>query len=540
VSWQLASYLLVALALAACFAWYELSRPSSRTVALVATLAALAALGRVAFAPLTDVKPTTDIVLLAGYALGAAPGFAVGAIAAVTSNMFFGQGPWTPWQMLAWGLVGLFGALLGARAARAPRIMMALACALAGYCFGLVLDLYTWVSYAGDHSLAQFLAIEAEAFPFNLTQAIASFAFYVAFGPALLRALTRVRARLDVRFLAPALALVLAAGALAPRPAAARPLTARAALRAQLAYLRAAQNRDGGLGAAPHSASTQLYTAWAVIALASAGTDPSRVERDGRSPVAWIEAHLDELDDAGDIERTILALHAARAPLGTLLRRLRADQRPDGSFAERSNLTAFGILALRAGDAPGVSRAGAWLARQQDRGGGFSFARRGAASDVDDTAAALQALVAAGGHRAAVTRAVGYIAAARNRDGGFPQQPGGASNAQSTAWALQALVAAHARPQGIAYLVRLTTAGGAVDYSRGHSLTPVWVTAQALAALARRPLPGARRRNPRAAQRRSSASATPTPISATPLRPSSAARTRGRLSRLASLVVSSA
>ena len=79
-------------------------------LALVATLAALAALGRVAFAPLPNVKPTTDIVLLTGYALGGAPGFVVGAVAALASNVFFGQGPWTPWQMAGWGIAGLIGA----------------------------------------------------------------------------------------------------------------------------------------------------------------------------------------------------------------------------------------------------------------------------------------------------------------------------------------------------------------------------------------------------------------------------------------------
>ena len=108
-----------ALALAAGFAWYERSHPSARVLALVATLAALAALGRIAFAPLPNVKPTTDIVLLTGYVLGGAPGFAVGAVAALASNLFFGQGPWTPWQMVGWGGAGLFGA--GARARRRAR-----------------------------------------------------------------------------------------------------------------------------------------------------------------------------------------------------------------------------------------------------------------------------------------------------------------------------------------------------------------------------------------------------------------------------------
>ena len=103
VSWILASFLLLGCALAAGFAWYERSHPSARVLALVATLAALAALGRIAFAPIPNVKPTTDIVLLTGYVLGGAPGFMVGAVAALASNLFFGQGPWTPWQMAGWG-----------------------------------------------------------------------------------------------------------------------------------------------------------------------------------------------------------------------------------------------------------------------------------------------------------------------------------------------------------------------------------------------------------------------------------------------------
>ena len=124
MSWQLGAFGLLAVALGAGFAWYERERPDARIVALVGTLAAFAALGRIAFAAVPNVKPTTDIVLVAGYALGGAPGFAVGALAALTSNFFFGQGPWTPWQMAAWAATGVLGAMLawGMRArTRLPR-----------------------------------------------------------------------------------------------------------------------------------------------------------------------------------------------------------------------------------------------------------------------------------------------------------------------------------------------------------------------------------------------------------------------------------
>ena len=70
MSWLAASLVVLGLALVAGFAWYERTHPTARVLALVATLAALAALGRIAFAPLPSVKPTTDIVVLSGYVLG--------------------------------------------------------------------------------------------------------------------------------------------------------------------------------------------------------------------------------------------------------------------------------------------------------------------------------------------------------------------------------------------------------------------------------------------------------------------------------------
>ena len=103
MTWQLGAFAILAVALSAGFAWYERVHPDARIVALVGTLAAFAALGRIAFAAFPNVKPTTDIVLISGYALGGGPGFAVGAIAGLASNFFFGQGPWTPGRWPAGG-----------------------------------------------------------------------------------------------------------------------------------------------------------------------------------------------------------------------------------------------------------------------------------------------------------------------------------------------------------------------------------------------------------------------------------------------------
>ena len=140
MSWQLASFLILGGVLLGGFAWYERSRPPSQVVALVAALAALAIAGRIAFAAFPNVKPTTDIVVFAGYALGAAPGFAVGALAALVSNFWFGQGPWTPWQMAGWGLCGMLGAALALGVRNAGRFTLAAACGLAGIAYGALLN----------------------------------------------------------------------------------------------------------------------------------------------------------------------------------------------------------------------------------------------------------------------------------------------------------------------------------------------------------------------------------------------------------------
>ena len=526
MTWELAALLVLGAALVVGFTWYERTQPTSRMLALVATLAALAALGRIAFAPIPNVKPTTDIVLIAGFALGAAPGFVVGALAALASNLVFGQGPWTPWQMVAWGLCGVLGAVLGRMTGRQiGRVPLALACGGAGLLFGAIMDGSVWVTYgAGQQTLGQYLAISATSLPFNLAHAAGNIAFCLAFGPVLVRALTRYRDRLDVRWtdaptapagtavtpavlppLALLLAVVVAATALAG-PATAQAASTRAAA---AGWLVRAQNADGGWGPAPGARTTAVHTAWSVIGLAAAGYDPLRVRRRGRTPLRVLRISAARSRAIADVQRSALALAAAgMSPrTGGVNVRLRRAQRRDGSFGRLVNLTSYGILALRAqGVSPrarSIRRAAGWIARRQNPDGGFSFSGAGP-SGTDDTAGALMALASARGQGdRRVRRAAAWLAGRQNLDGGYALQPPGRSNAQSAALAVQGLAAAGRSPDRqrragarspVAFLGTLQLPGGLVRYSRSSAQTPVWVTAQALAAFARRPLPVVLRR----------------------------------------------
>jgi uncharacterized membrane protein len=537
VSWPLASFLVVGVVLALGWLVYERRRPSARMVAVVGTLAAVAALGRDAFVALPDVKPITAMTLVVGYALGPLPGFTVGALGMLMSNFLLGQGPYTPWQMAAWGCVGLFGAMIGRLSGRhLGRVPLALCCGVAALAAKEVMNVFQW-TIGASHTPAALLAVVGTGLPFDLTDVVASFLFGLAFGPELARLLARMRARMNIQW-DPALpkpavpsavrggartgalaifALLAAATTFAVRGTPARASTVStvsrqrahaASLSPELSYLTSAQNTDGGFGAAKGEGSSELYTAWTAIGLAAAGRNPASVRRGGHSVLDSLRAEVSTLDGLGDAERTILAAQACGASSYSFAGRnlvaevLRARD-SDNSFEHLVNLTAFAIFALRAvGHSQSFSAirdAAGWIERQQNSDGGFGFGGHGSPSDVDDTGAALQALADAGAHNVRILGAAAdFLIRSQNLDGGYPQQYGGESNAQSTAWAVQGLIAAGRNPNTVrrrgsrsptGYLESLLAPGGSIRYSRTGTQTPVWVTAQALIALAGKTFP---------------------------------------------------
>jgi energy-coupling factor transport system substrate-specific component len=546
VSWQLGSTALVVVALAAGIAWYERTRPPSRLVALVAALAGLALAGRVLFTPIPNVQATTDVVLLSGYALGPLPGFVVGATGALASNFFLGQGPWTPWQMLGWGMAGVAGGALAAVSGeRLGRVPLAFACAAAGLAFGAWMDLFTVLTFAAERSAESYMTVAGVSLPFNIAHAVGNAVLCLAFGPGFVRMLTRFRRRMQVEWVAVASLLavcLMAAPALAGQ--------------SSLRYLERAQNADGGFGGAPRTPSSQLLTGWAVIGLEAAGRNPLDVRHAGNTPIDYIRAHLAELRDPGELERTILALEGAgldarRFGGRDLVRELLRHRDDQGSFKRQSNWTAFGVLALRAAGRSArsatIRESARWLLRQQNADGGFSFATRGGGSFVDETGAALQALAASGMRRSGVVRrALAYLKGVQNADGGFGQTQGYRSNAQSTAWAIQGIEAAGRSAarfgkktrSPLEFLASLRAPGGSYRYSRSSAQTPVWVTAQAIAAVRRKPLPlrpvpRAERRRPRHSREQASARAKPrTESHLRPRRTVQAAHKLGREARV--------
>jgi energy-coupling factor transport system substrate-specific component len=517
VSWELASFLIVAAVLLGGFAWYERSRPPSQVVALVAALAALAIAGRIAFAAFPNVKPTTDIVIFAGYALGGAPGFVVGALAALVSNFWFGQGPWTPWQMVGWGLCGLLGAGLALGVRNVGRLTLAATCGLAGIAYGALLNFSLMATYGGDLSWRHFALLEGRAVPFDAAHAIGNVAFALLAGPAMVRMLIRFRRRFEwgrgggeaparpPRAIGPALRgggvaalfllVALALGALAPPPARAAATDVSAAAN----WLELVQNRDGGFGASRGDDSGTEMTAWAMMGLEAAGRNPLDVARAGHTPVEFLRAEVGQLSSPGDYARTILALEGAgvdpREVGGVnLVARLLDLRRSNGSFEGWPNSTAFAVVALRlAGATGGLERTLSWLRAAQNDDGGWGD-RPGLPSNADSTGAVMQALDS---NSNAVRHGLSYLRQAQRKGGGFPLGGNGGVNTQSTAWAIQGILAAGANPaiyrrggfSAPQYLAGLQQSDGHYRYSGASDQTPIWVTGQVLVAAAGDSLP---------------------------------------------------
>jgi energy-coupling factor transport system substrate-specific component len=183
---------------------------SSKELAVTATMAALSAAGRVAFAPIPSVQPSTVLIIISGWVLGPAAGFLVGATTAFASNFFLGQGPWTIWQMVAWGVIGAAAGFLGrARPRRAGAWILALS-VVSGFFFSWLMDVWMWLSFVYPHTLGSLLVTVGVGLWFDVLHAGGNAVFALLLAPRAVAILERFHARMRVEYVGPGPAAVAA------------------------------------------------------------------------------------------------------------------------------------------------------------------------------------------------------------------------------------------------------------------------------------------------------------------------------------------
>ena len=191
--------LLVAVETLAVFALnFEGKRPRARELAVIASLCALGVAGRAAFFMLPEFKPVVAITTVAGIALGGSAGFTVGAVTMLVSNLLFGQGPWTPWQMLAMGLIGLIAGGIFRRV-KPGRAAMCVYGALASIViYGGIMNPASAMMWAANPNPALILTYFVTGLPVDLVRAAASALFLWFAGEPMLGKLARMREKYGI------------------------------------------------------------------------------------------------------------------------------------------------------------------------------------------------------------------------------------------------------------------------------------------------------------------------------------------------------
>jgi energy-coupling factor transport system substrate-specific component len=200
VNWGAVSFGLVAAVVALGVALYGLRAVPAQEIAIVAAVAAIATAGRILFASLPNFKPVTFIVLVGGIGFGPSAGFMIGATTALVSNFFFGQGPWTPWQMVAWGAVGFAGGLMGRHGRRPGRWELAIVGGALSLAFGWFMTLWMYITFSA-HTWPAFVALYAQGAFFDAAHVAATVLCALLFGPQAVKIVTRYRTRTRVRLL---------------------------------------------------------------------------------------------------------------------------------------------------------------------------------------------------------------------------------------------------------------------------------------------------------------------------------------------------
>lgn len=200
IIWQLfftnTNYYLVAvviliLSMLPFFVSFEKSRPSARELTLIAGLIAVAVISRAVFYLIPQIKPIGAVVIVCGACLGAKRGYFIGAMSAFLSNFIFGQGIWTPFQMVAMGIVGLAAGFMFNK--KAKRIPMAIAGFMLCFAvYGLIVDLSSVLMMTNDYSMMSVLSIYAAGVPFGLTFGATTAVFLLLFGEAFAKKINRI------------------------------------------------------------------------------------------------------------------------------------------------------------------------------------------------------------------------------------------------------------------------------------------------------------------------------------------------------------
>ena len=175
------SVIIMILTIGAFYMRFEKKKVRSRRLVILAVMTALSVLGRFIFSALPAFKPITAIVIVTAIWMGPECGFMVGSLTAVISNFYFGQGPWTPFQMVAWGLIGVIAGLLS-KPLKKNKVLLYIFGFLAGVFYSNFMDVWTVLWYGQGFVWEMYKAALITAIPYAASNAVSNVVFLMLIG----------------------------------------------------------------------------------------------------------------------------------------------------------------------------------------------------------------------------------------------------------------------------------------------------------------------------------------------------------------------
>ena len=196
--WDIAAVIAAFLSCVLFFLSFEKRRPMAREVVLIAVMTAFSVAGRVVFSVIPFFKPVIAVTVISGMYFGPHAGFMTGAMSALISNIYFGQGAWTPFQMFCWGFIGFAAGLLNRRGWLEKLPLLLVFGMFAGALYSVIMDMWTVLSVDGVMSIDRLLASIVAGLPIMLTYCVSNVVFLLLLRKPLGRKLQRLRTKFGV------------------------------------------------------------------------------------------------------------------------------------------------------------------------------------------------------------------------------------------------------------------------------------------------------------------------------------------------------
>ncbi len=197
IAWISLSLFLVLATCIPFFVSFEKKKANAKSLVLLSVMTALSVCGRLVFFAVPHFKPVTAMTMISGAYLGPHFGFMCGAMTALISNFYFGQGIYTPYQMLAWGLIGLFAGIMG-KLIQKSLIFAVIFAIVSGLFFSLVMDIWTAVGLSEGFSLSRYLSTVITAIPVTVTYMVSNGVFILLLLRPIGNKLYRVKTKYEI------------------------------------------------------------------------------------------------------------------------------------------------------------------------------------------------------------------------------------------------------------------------------------------------------------------------------------------------------